>query len=180
VSPGALARLLLLATSTALAGCGYVLANAPDPSFTPFTPFTVGAADATIPDGAVISAAVDGAQRELARAGLLSARGDGPVLTIAVESVREQSEGIERGPSPRSTPVARGIRLRIVGRATSPAAAGAPARDSGAIEVTEIVASTGSAAIGSLGRDEAAQRAGRRLGERLVRRVLGDFDPGEP
>lgn len=171
--------LVLLATSTLLAGCGYTLANVPDPSL---TPFTVRAAEARTPDAAAITAAIEGAQRELSRAGLLSARGDGPVLTIAVERVDEQSEGIAAGSGSTSsaTPRARGIRLTIVGRATAPASAGATSRDSGAITVSEIFATSGSAAIGSLDRDEAAQRAGRRLGERLVRRVLGEIDPGEP
>lgn len=171
------ARVVMIAASMSLAGCGYTLANVPDASL---TPFTVRAAEARTPDAAVIGAAIQGAERELARAGLLSARGDGPVLTITVERVDEQSEGIAAGATSSAAPHARGIRLRIVGRATSVATATAPARDSGAVEVTEIVATSGSAAIGGLGRDEAARRAGLRLGERLVRRVLGDFDPGEP
>ena len=179
MSRAALGRLVLLATSTALAGCGYALANAPDASL---TPFTVRATDATTPDAAAITAAIEGAQRELARAGLLSERGEGTVLTIAVGRVDERSEGIAAGSgsAASATPRARGIRLTIVGRATAPASARATARDSGEITVTEIFSSSGGAAIGVLGRDEAAQRAGRRLGERLVRRVLGEIDPGEP
>ena len=174
-----LARLALLVASTGLAGCGYALANGTGASL---TPFTVRAAEAKTPDSAAFTAAIEGAQRELARAGLLSARGDGTVLTIAVVRVEERSEGIAAGAgSPASaTPFARGIRLTIAGRATAPASPGAASRDSGEIEVAEIFAGSGGAALGVVGRDEAARRAGRRLGERLVRRVLGEIDPGEP
>lgn len=171
------ARLVVIALSIAAASCGYTLANTPDAAL---PPFTVRAAEARTPDAAVTTAAIQGAESELARAGLLAARGDGAVLTIAVVRVDERSEGIAAGESVGATPRARGIRLTIVGRATSPATAGAAARDSGEIEVTEVFATPGSAAIGLLARDEAAQRAGRRLGERLARRLLGDVDPGEP
>lgn len=177
MSPRALARLLLMATSAGLAGCGYTLANTPDASL---APFTVRVAEATTPDAAAITAALEGAQRELSRAGLLSAQGDGTVLTIAVVRVDERSEGIVAGAGASATPSARGIRLTIAGRATAPASARASSRDSGEIEVAEIFASSGSAAPGILAREAAAQRAGRRLGERLVRRVLGEIDPGEP
>ena len=181
MSPRALARLLLIATASGLVGCGYTLANAPDASL---APFTVRAAAANTPDATALTAAVEGAQRELSRAGLLSARGDGTLLTIAVVRVDERSEGIAAGAAPSgsasATPHARGIRVTIVGRATAPASASAPSRDSGEIEVGEIYASSGSATHGILGRDEAARRAGRRLGERLVRRLLGEIDPGEP
>jgi hypothetical protein len=159
------------------AGCGYSLANTPDPAL---APFTVRAAEATTPDAAATTAAIEGAQHELARAGLLSARGDGAALTITLLRVDERSEGIASGSSGSAAPIARGIRLTIVGRATAPASFRAAARDSGELEVSEVFASSGAATIGILARDEAAQRAGRRLGERLVRRVLGDVDPGEP
>jgi hypothetical protein len=181
VSPAARARLAVIAIGIAIAnqGCGYALANTPDAGL---TPFTVRAAVATTPDGLVTTAAIAGAESELARAGLLAARGDGPVLTIAVGRVAERSEGIAAGSGANEAPIARGIRLTIVGRATSPASASAPARDSGEVEVSEVFSAAGSAAIGLLGRDEAAERAGRRLGQRLARRVLGDVgsDPGEP
>jgi hypothetical protein len=170
-------RLVLIALAIATAGCGYSLANTPDAAL---TPFTVRAAAATMPDAAVSTAAIEGAEGELARAGLLAARGDGTVLTIAVVRVDERSEGIAAGSSASAAPVARGIRLTIVGRATAPAGASGAARDSGDVEVSEVFSAGGSAAIGILSRDEAAQRAGRRLGERLARRVLGDVDPGEP
>ena len=173
----ALARLATTVIVLGLAGCGYTLATTPDPAL---TPFTVRAAAATTPDAIAITAAIEGAQRELSRAGLLSTRGDGAVLTIAVVRVDERSEGIAAGSSGSATPIARGIRLTIVGRATAPASPRAAARDSGEVEVAEVFATSGTATIGILARDEAAQRAGRRLGERLVRRVLGDIDPGEP
>ena len=171
----ALARLggIALASTIAIAGagCGYTLANTPDAAL---PPFTVRAAEARTPDAAVTTAAIEGAESELARAGLLAARGDGVVLTIAVVRVDERSEGIAAGSSASAAPVARGIRLTIVGRASG------AARDSGEVTVSEVFSAGGSAAIGILSRDEAAQRAGRRLGERLARRVLGDVDPGEP
>jgi hypothetical protein len=173
VSPAARARLAVIVTSMGIGGCGYTLANTPDAAL---APFTVRAAEARAPDGLVTTAAIAGAESELSRAGLLAARGEGPVLILAVVRVDERSEGIAAGSGANAAPTARGVRLTIVGRAT----ASAPARDSGEVEVSEVFSAGGSAAIGILGRDEAAQRAGRRLGERLVRRVLGDVDPGEP
>jgi hypothetical protein len=173
VTRAALTRLGVIALSVATTSCGYTFANAyaPDASL---APFTVRAADARTPDAVVTTAAIEGAESELARAGLLAAHGDGVVLTIAVVRVDERSEGIAAGPSASAAPAARGIRLTIVGRASG------AARDSGEVAVSEVFSAAGSAAIGILGRDEAAQRAGRRLGERLARRVLGEVDPGEP
>jgi hypothetical protein len=168
-------RALLLATAAGLAGCGYTLANAPHDAL---GPFTVRAAEATTPDAAVTAAAIEGAQRELSRAGLLSASGEGTALTITVLRVEERSEGIARGAGP--APIGRGIRLVIAGRATARGVDGATARDSGEITVAEVLARSDSAALGIVGRSEAAERAGRRLGVRLVRRVLGEIDPGEP
>jgi hypothetical protein len=166
-----------LALSIAIPGCGYRLANTQGAAL---GPFTVRAAEAKTPDAVAITAAIEGAQRELARGGLLSARGEGTTLTISIVRVDERSEGIAAGSGPSAAPIARGIRLTIVGRATAPATARAAARDTGDVIVAEVFAASGGAAIGILARDEAAQRAGQRLGERLVRRVLGDVDPGEP
>ncbi len=136
------------------------------------------ASAATTPDDAVTAAAIEGAQRELARAGLLSARGEGTPLTITILRVDERSEGIAGAAG--AAPAARGIRLTIVGRARAGDAEGAPARDSGEVTVSEVFARADSAALGIVGRSEAGPRAGRRLGERLARRVLGEIDPGEP
>jgi hypothetical protein len=163
------------ATAAGILGCGYTLANAPRDEL---GPFLVRAAEATTPDDAVTAAAIEGAQRELARAGLLSQRGEGTALTIAVLRVDERSEGIASGAG--SAPTARGIRLTIVGRARAGEGDRTPARDSGEVTVTEVFAPGGSAALGIVGRGEAGPRAGRRLGERLVRRVLGEPDPSEP
>lgn len=171
----ALARLATTVIAVGLAGCGYTLATTPDPAL---TPFTVRAAAATTPDAIAITAAIEGAQRELLRAGLLSARGEGTALTITVVRVDERSEGIARGAD--TAPIGRGIRLVIAGRALVRGRESAPARDSGEITVAEVFARSESAALGIVGRSEAAERAGRRLGERLVRRVLGEIDPGEP
>lgn len=172
-----LKRALLFAAVAAAgsAGCGYTLANAPHEAL---GPFLVIAGEAKTPDAVAVAAAIEGAQRELSRAGLLSARGEGTALTITIGRVDERSEGIASGPG--ATPLARGIRLTIAGRATARGAQEASARDSGELSVAEVFAGGGSAAQGVLGRDEAARRAGRRLGERLVRRLLGAIDPGEP
>ncbi|MFS8069608.1 MAG: hypothetical protein ACMG6S_24855 [Byssovorax sp.] len=175
MKPALLALLFATATAPGIAGCGYTLANAPHDAL---GPFTVRAAEATTPDAAVTAAAIEGAQRELLRAGLLSARGEGTALTITLVRVDERSEGIARGAD--SAPIGRGIRLVIAGRALVRGQESAPARDSGEITVAEVFARSESAALGIVGRSEAAERAGRRLGERLVRRVLGEIDPGEP
>lgn len=169
------ARLFAAATAAGILGCGYTLANTPRDAL---GPFLVRASGATTPDDTATAAAIEGAQRELARAGLLSARGEGTPLTITVLRVDERSEGIAEGAS--TAPAARGIRLTIVGRARAGDADRPPARDSGEVTVTEVFARSGSAALGIVGRGEAEARAGRRLGERLARRVLGELDPGEP
>ena len=168
-------RALFFAAAARSAGCGYAWAFAPHDAL---GPFTVIAGEAKTPDATAITAAIEGAQRELSRAGQLSARGEGTALTITIVRVEERSEGIAGGAD--AAPRARGIRLTIVGRATARGAETASARDSGELEVTEVFARSESAAVGVLGRDEAARRAGRRLGERLARRVLGEVDPGEP
>jgi hypothetical protein len=164
-------RALVLAIAAGSTGCGYALANAPVDAL---GPFTVVAGAATTPDAVAVAAAIEGAQRELSRAGLLAARGEGTALTITLVRVDEQSAGVARGVD--GAPRARGIQLTITGRAT----AGGAARDSGELAVVEVFARDDSAAGGVLGRDEAARRAGQRLGARLVRRVLGAIDPGEP
>lgn len=169
------ALLVAAATAAGIAGCGYSLANTPRDAL---GPFLVRAAEATTPDEAVTAAAIEGAQRELARAGLLSAHGEGTALTITLLRVDERSEGIAEGAG--RAPVARGVRLTIVGRARAEGADGASTRDSGEVTVTEVLARSDSAAQGVVGRDETGARAGRRLGQRLVRRVLGELDPGEP
>ena len=172
----ALGRALFFAAAAAgSAGCGYALANAPHDAL---GPFVVVAGEAKTPDAVAVAAAIEGAQRELSRAGLLSARGEGTALTITLARVDERSEGVARGAD--TAPLARGIRLTIAGRATARDAAGATLRDSGEVEVAEVFARSESAAVGVLGREEAARRAGRRLGERLARRLLGEIDPGEP
>jgi hypothetical protein len=168
-------RALFFAAAAGSAGCGYSLANTPHDAL---GPFTVIAGEAKTPDAVALAAAIEGAQRELSRAGLLAARGEGTALTITVVRVEERSEGIASGTA--DAPLARGIRLIIAGRATARGADEASARDSGELEVAEVFARGDSAAAGVLGRDEAARRAGRRLGERLARRLLGEIDPGEP
>jgi hypothetical protein len=185
VTPRALA--LLVALAPGIAGCGYTLANTPDDGG--LGPLTVRAEEAQTPDGAALAAAIEGAQRELARGGLLSARGGGATLTISLLRVEERSEGIAVGSAAGSAaassaaPLARGIRVTLVGRAVARGAGGAPSRDSGEVTVSEVFARPDGAAaatataIAILGRDEAALRAGRRLGARLVRRVLGEPEP---
>jgi hypothetical protein len=157
-------------------GCGYHLANAPSD---PLGPFTIAGGAVHAPDSALAAAAEEGARAELAREGQLEARGAGSVIEIELLRVDEASEGIASGPS--GSPTARAVTVTATGRARIRRARGAAVeRDSGEVRVGETAATAPSVAAGVVVRDEAARAAARRLGEALVRRLLGVPSPGEP
>lgn len=94
------------------------------------------------------------------------------------------------------TPLARGLRVTVTGRArlwpagslgtasprgtTAPPPKRAPLRDTGDVRATLVLSrGQGDAAATSASRDDAARLAGKRLGERLARRILGLPDPAD-
>ena len=176
---GALAALLvLLATS----GCGYHLVHDPHGPHDPAGPFTITSGPAHTPDAALAAAAEEGARAELSRAGELAPAAGGAALAeIEIELVRveETSEGVALA-SP-DLPLARATRVTVIGRArVHRATAAAPERDTGEVRASEAVARIASAGQALIARDEGGRTAARRLGEILVRRLLGFPEPGEP
>jgi len=170
----ALAAALVLAH--AVAGCGYRLAHAPAD---PLGPFAVVAGRALVPDAAALAAAEEGARAELARAGQLAAGGGGGSVEIEILRIDEAAEGIAA--DARRAPSARGVRVTVVGRALLRRAGSAVVeRDTGDVRAAEIVARADGAARGMVASDAGTRAAARRLGEILVRRLLGFPEPGEP
>lgn len=158
----------------ALAGCGYRFAHAPSD---PLGPFVVGGGRVLVPDAAALGAAEDGARAELSRASALSAGGEGSRVEIEILRVDEEGEGLSaRGGSP----FARGVRLTVVGRGRIRGLDGAVARETGDVRVTEVAARGETAAQGVWVSDEATRAASRRLGEVVVRKLLGVPEPGDP
>jgi hypothetical protein len=88
-----------------------------------------------------------------------------------------ESEGIAAG---KSAPLARGVRVVAVGRARMRrAGSGGVERDTGDVRAAETVGLGASPAEALATHDEAARAAARRLGEVLVRRLLGFPEPGD-
>jgi hypothetical protein len=162
----------------ALAGCGYQLAHAPND---PLGPFVVVAGRVYVPDAPAIASAEEGARAELARAGALAPGDAGARLEIEVLRVDETGEGIALEPGKAGLPLARGVRVTVVGRARlRRAGSDVVERDTGDVRASEVAARADGPGAGSLVRDELGRAAARRLGEALVRRLLGVAEPGEP
>lgn len=170
----------------ALSGCGYHLANE---SHDPLGPFEIAAAPAGVPYAEAIVAAEAGARAELARSGQLGRCRRAPCAEIVVEILRvdEQGEGVALART-EGVPRARGMRITVIGRARV-RSSGETQRDTGDVSVTEVVANEprtrlpgdgperGDPVLGELEKAEASRRAARRLGERMVRRILGSPEP---
>ena len=161
----------LLALALALSACGYHLAHSPAD---PLGPFAIVSGPVHVPAAAAIAAAEDGARAELGRAGAL---GTGGTVEIELLRLDETSEGIA---VTSASPFARGIRVTAIGRARLRRAGSATVeRDTGDVRTSEVLAA-GNVVAGVLGHDEATRAAARRLGEVLVRKLLGFPEPGEP
>ncbi len=172
------------------AGCGYHLVHA---AADPLGPFAVASGPIHAPEAAVAAAAEEGARAELSRAGQLAGRGAPAEIVVEVLRVEEASAGVAlvtmgaSPPNPRSglsspdLPLARGVRVTVTGRAkVVPAGGSAAERETDEVQASEVAAAAASVGAGVATRDEAGQRAARRLGEMLVRRLLGEPEPGEP
>ncbi|MFT3764285.1 MAG: hypothetical protein QM820_01995 [Minicystis sp.] len=166
----------MAAIALGVAGCGYRLAHAPAD---PLGPFTVVAGRVHVPDAAATAAAEEGARAELSRAGALSAGSDAGSIEIEILRIDEAGEGIAAGA--QDGPLARGVRVTVVGRAVlRRSGSAAVERDTGDVRASEATARQDGAGRGMLSSDAATRAAARRLGEILVRRLLGFPEPGEP
>jgi hypothetical protein len=145
----------------ASAGCGYRLANGSSERITP----ELG--EVSSPHAAIAAALLDGVREELGRHGVLAS--DGSALRVDLLRLDERAEGIV---SASGAPIARAVRVTIVGRARL-----AAGRDTGDVEASEVVASAPSPEKGEIAADAAASAAARRLGARLARKVLGYPEP---
>ncbi len=185
-----------VAVALSTPGCGY---GPPRAATDPLGPFAVAGGRARTPHAAAMAAAEAGARDELSRAGQLStcgwaAGGKGPPCTVVVVDILRvdvSSAGVALEPSPTSLgpgvvtsePRARGLSVTVLGRATlHRGPAEPPLRDTGDVLAEEVVATPPGApvsdpALSTLARDEATRRAARRLGERMVRRLLGRPEP---
>jgi hypothetical protein len=162
--------------AAACAGCGYHLANAAGASG---GPISIVGGPSTTPDAALAGAAEAGARAELARADALGGSGAPREIMIEILRVDEAAEAIHAGIG--GVPTASAVRVTALGRARLRRRdTGAVERETGNLHVTETAARAPSVAAGAVTRDEAGRAAARRLGEALVRALLGRPDPEEP
>lgn len=176
-------RAALLVAAAFLGGCGYQLAaTTPDAA----GPFVVVAAPASVPHGEAVVAATAGARSELARAGqLATACTTCTSLVVALVRVDEvpAATALAEAGSRRaafadgSVPLARGLELRVVGRAHLEPSRAGDVRDTGEVVAVEVVARSDDPRLATATVEAAVRRAARRLGERLARRILGVADP---
>jgi hypothetical protein len=135
--------------------------------------------EARTPYATVMAAAEEGARAELSREGALAGGGEGrAALVVEVLRVDETSEAIAIAKGARD-PLARSIRVTVTGRATLRRGEDV-ARDTGDMRASEVFAGGGDAVSGEVAREQAAMLAGRRLGERMARRILGYPEPSDP
>lgn len=177
-----------------IGGCGYQLAHAPRDEA---GPFAVVGGRASTPRASMMESAEAGARSELSRAGQLAscapaadAATGAPCPTILLEILRVDEEAaglrIDRPPgdpggsgvSGAPAVAARAVRITVTGRARVQAGAQAVAlRDTGDMATTDVFARPEDPAAAAAARDEAGRLVSRRLGERLVRRLLGRPEP---
>jgi hypothetical protein len=169
------------------AGCGYAPAYGGE---RPHQRLTVVVSAPGIPQAFVVHEVVAGARQELSRAGVLQPGSGYPRFVVQVLRVDEASSGIVapdgqvsgRGASPglpdEETPLARGSAVGVVARAwVEEGPSAARQRDSGDLRRVEWVSAGAVAADDAVRHDGALRLAGRRLGQALARRVLGDPEP---
>lgn len=160
-------------------GCGYRPLS--QDARAPAAPFAVTGALPGAPYSDAAAAVEAGARSEFARAGVLATPGQASAgsSVIAIELLRVEEEGAGIAIDPASdAPLARGLRVTVTGRARLWAAGGL-LRETGDVRSSLVVSrGQGDAAVASAAIKDAARLAGRRLGERLARRILGLPDPG--
>jgi len=175
--PLSLSLALGLASCLALVGCGYRLANT---AHDPLGPFVVEGGAAIVPDATLMAAAEEGAATALAQLGALAPARAPHSAAIVVEILRVDADS-DAVALTSGAPLAQALRVTVTGRATlRTGPARARSRDTGDVRVTETIARLDSPEAALLARGQAARRAARRLGERLVRRVLGYPEPSDP
>jgi hypothetical protein len=154
-----------------LAGCGYqpIYAAASTESV------CVRAAPSRVAELASVAAVLEGARRELARAGALSADERGPCLVVELLRVEENPSGIVAGRAgDREQPRARGNVVTATGRAWIERESGGPAsRDTG-----DMARSSRAAGAGVISNEPSHYRslvraAAEDLGSALAQRALG-------
>jgi hypothetical protein len=141
----------------------------------PLGPFAVVPGAVLVADSVAIAALEDGARAELARAGEL---GSGGTIEVELLRVDEEAEGLA---AVSGAPSARAVRVSARGRARlRRAGSAAVERDTGDVRVSEVGARVDGPARGMAAAGTLSRSAARRLGEVLVRRLLGYPEPGEP
>ena len=168
-------KALALALASLLPACGYHLGHVP---LDPLGPFSLASSPLRVPDAALAAAAEEGARAELSRSGQLASGGAPAEIEIELLRVDETSEGIAVGA--QGIPLARGVRVTAIGRARLLGRGGKVTRDTGDVRSSEVAATAPGVGQAVVVGDEAGRAAARRLGETLVRRILGVPDPGEP
>jgi len=116
-----------------------------------------------------------GARQELSRAGVLQPGDEYPRFVVQVLRIDEESSGIM---APDDVPRARGSAVGVVARAWVEDQPGSErTRDSGDLRRIEWVSSGATPGDDALRHSSALRVAGRRLGQSLARRVLGEPEP---
>ena len=160
-----------------LIGCGYQPAYG---GSRPEARLTVSAAPARVPRADAVQAVLAGARRRLARAGVLAPGNAYPRMVVEVLRIDEAASGVARAAdaSGEALPLARGSRVAVLGRAWVVERAGAtPSRDTGDMRRIEHHATEIDARLEAERHDDAVRAAGRKLGESLAGRILGEPEP---
>jgi len=167
---------LVLALAAFASGCGYGTlashgASAGGPRL------FVAHGEATTPSARTADALVAAVSGRLAEASEL--RGGEGFPRVEVDLVRVD-ETVEALAAAGNTPLSRGLRITVVGRARVLRAPGEPpALDTGDMSAHVTVTAGGTSASALVLRDEASAGAARLLGRRLAERVLGLPSPSD-
>jgi hypothetical protein len=136
--------------------------------------FAVVGAAPLVADASVVAEVEAGVRAGLSRAGALRSGEGYPRVVVEVLRIDGSSAGIA---DVAGSPLARGTELGVVARAwIERERAGEPMRDTGDVRTLEVSSAASDARLESLRQADALRAAGRRLGERLARRILGEPD----
>jgi hypothetical protein len=166
-------RLAFAAMSLLSSGCGYQLAGA---STDPLGPLAIVAAPTIVASAAVQEAFVAGARQELAAQGRLAScdpSADVSCPVIVVELARLEESGRAPEPTSSGAPLDRAVSFTLRGRAFVRRKPSAPPERIGRDESSrESFARPDDPRTAHALREEALERAARRLGARVVRGIV--------
>lgn len=164
-------RVLVSAAVIVVGGCGYRPLASHDTTGGAGPRLVVVAGPAHVPSARTADALVGAVTMRLAEAGEVRGGEGYPRVEVDLVRIDETVEGLA---ATGDTPLSRGLRVTVVGRARVVRAAGEPpALDTGDVGAHVTVTAGGTTASALVLRDEASVGAARLLGRRLAERILG-------